>query len=226
MKKIPGDSEQTVDTPERRAFEIHRRADNIFYSLFEKLWAEGEQAGDPKQYLANSLIQKISELLPEASEEVSSVFEALAKKRGYTKKQFVEQSVEAVIQLLSKNLTLAELEKRLKIRPVNYNDEELSRGLSCGVKDNKVELHIGLTFFSNAKEALESLIEGLRALAQKIKTEEKYKNVTEIIGYSELVKEKHRLLTKYGFTITKNDAGQPTDEAKISKEKLLELFGG
>ncbi len=224
MRRFRFDRESPADSTENKAYQIHRRADNIFLELISKMQSKGEKAGNAKKHIVEELGRIIGGLMPEAPEQVKAFcnkIEALDE----NDKNFLKQVTEELVLVLAENLSLDELEKRLKNRPTETHQENLSRGLSCEVENNKIILHVPLVFFSNSSEAIESITEGLRVLAEKIKTQEKYEEITEIVGYSDLVKHNHRQISELGFSVTMDAAGEPTDEAKLPKEKFLEIYG-
>ena len=129
---------------------------------------------------------------------------------------------------MAKYLTLEELEKRFQVRSIKEKGyQALSRGLNFEIckEQNQISLHIPITFFENAKSALELFTEGLRILAHKMMTEQELRNIKEITGHSLLVKEKHLLLTSLGFSVILDKDGKPTEDTKISREKFLEIYG-
>ncbi len=82
-----------------------------------------------------------------------------------------------------------------------------------------------ITFFESSREVIESFKEGLMVLAQKLVNDPELGDLTEIRGRSVLIKDNYRLLKSLGFTVVLDEKGKPTEEAVISKEKLLELYG-
>lgn len=218
-------SKQIDESPEKRALEIRRRVDKLLRNLLEGVWDENAQANNPKLDFIANVRERVTNIIPEASEEVSKAFGELADSGESDRVNLLTQTENIVISLLAENLTLPELERRLNSRPREEQHEELTRGFECEIQGSIILLHVPITFFDKPKEVIQSLASGLKALAEKVKNEEKYKAATEIVGYSELVKKNHKLLTKYGFTVVLDESGNPSDEARMSVEKFLETFG-
>ncbi len=215
-------------SPEYRASELHRRAFKLIHSYIERKWQESAKSNG-KLHFIDEIIKGAEKLIPEAKEEINTKFRALNnfdEKNGLV--SLLNKTTEITIELMTKYTTLEELEKRFKDRSLTERgNKELSRGLhfSINKEKTKISLHIPITFFENAQEFLQSFTEGLRVLAVKMNTDLELQNVKEVVGHSSLVKEKHRLLVKLGFEVTRDEKGQPTEETKISRERLLKIYG-
>lgn len=233
------DNSQPVN-PEvaERIFEIRRRVDKLLPGLLAAIWDElaekSEKAHiegyDPRHDFLASAQHRTANLIPEAdtkdNPQITTAFGELAKSAESDKARLLSQTSDTIISLMATHLTLQELETRLRDdRPADQ--DPLSRALECRVEDNQIRLAIQVTFFENEKQAIASLIEGFKVLAKKMLTEPKYQTATEVVGNSELVKEKPRLFSRpeYGFTVTRDESGRPTDEIKIAREKFLSIYG-
>ena len=203
---------------EQRAFEISRRAGDIIQAKLHDLLASDNAQGNTAR-----LKDFMNSFLPEASLDLAQQLETLESEKD--KERFVEKAGAIIVRLIAEHLSLIELEQRLRSRQNKENGyQELSRGLTFDIHHNTIFLHVPVTFFNNSAEAIQSLIEGLKVLANKIKTDEALKDITGIMGHSNLVKEKHRLIERLGFEIALDKDGKPSDQAQISKKKLLEMY--
>ena len=214
------------DSPEKRAIEIRRRSYDGIRNYIKSFYG-----GNISEFI-EKIKKNIISFIPKI-ENIDSLFADCSVK--YTKDEnldeLIDQATEITIKTLTQHLSLSELEKLLRMRHFEYHPTyiELSRGLSYEVykENNLIYLHIPTTFFEDSKAALDSLITGLKNLAHKLKTDIDLKDVKDIIGVSPIVLEKYRTLIKAGFTILLDeDTGKPiSDEAIISREKLLEIYG-
>lgn len=216
-----------INSPEYKAFEIRRRAHSVFRRYVEKIWENS-----PKDNLIPTFIRmikrNISNIVPEAKEGSQEIDKAIKSLQEKDKEDLIDRAVEITIQIVAKHLSLEELERRLREKILTQPEiYELSKVLLFKIdkKNEKITIHVPTTFLKDSKSVLESFKEGLKALADKIATNTELKDIKEIRGFSSLIKDHHRLLTSLGFSVTFDKTDKPTEEAKMSKEKLLELYG-
>lgn len=215
------------DTPEQRAFELKRRAFHLMRSYVERNWNESPVV-DRKSEFIKKITTGAKKLIPEGEVEIGERLNLLNNEDETNLDSFFDKATEAIIEIMTRYASLEELEKRFSARSVNERgNQALSRALHFAVhlESNTISLHIPITFFENPVQFLESFTEGLKILAQKIITDPEFKNILEVTGHSALVKDKHRLLKSMGFEIILDENGKPTQYTKISKDKLLELYG-
>jgi hypothetical protein len=213
------------DTLEQRAAEIRMRIRGILQSLLKDIWDKHATEQNAKTAFIGSVQEKIVALIPEASKFVEEAFKALDESmESQDPEKIIEGTSSTVIRLLAEHLTLAELEKRLRSGQEEKGHDQLSRALSCEIQGQQIILHVPVAFFEDPEQARLSILEGFGILAAKIRTDPKYKNMNEISATSELVKKNPGRLKKIGFTVLDDENGKPTDVAKISVEKFLQIF--
>lgn len=214
--------QQTTESYEQRVFEISRRAGHMIRAH------AGELANTRSQQKnIQRIFQFMNRFLPEGASDIEDSFVVLKDSIFSDRDKFLEKAAEIMIALCAQNFSLQELEDRLKnIHAEDYGYQELSRGLTYDIEQSKVHLHIPVTFFASSKEALKSFVEGLKILAEKIKHDPEFIEITEIIGHSSFVQDKAKIVNKMlGFTITPQADGSPSDEAIMSKDELLSKYG-
>ena len=203
---------------------IRRKTYPFIYIYMEKTWDNLATNANVINVFIKNVKDNIRKIVPEAvgvDAEVDKVLNFLGEKdTNSLRETFLDKATEITIKILAKHLSLQELEHR-------FNKNPLSRGLSFKIDKNnkKVNLYIPPTFFENLHQATQSYIDGLRLLAHKMLIDKEFKDIQEVVGFSPFVKEHYKVLEKYGFEITLDKDGQPTEEAKMSKEKLLEIYG-
>lgn len=213
------------DTPENRAFELNRKANSVFRRYMEKTWENIKEENKIPIFI-EKVKDNIAKFVPEATEAPEKI--DLALNFLQKKEDLIDKATEITIRIFAQHLSLEEIESRFR---ENYMQlpgiQPLSRILTFIIrKESKtVSLHIPITFFENTEFAIESFKEGLQTLAKKLTNDPELKNIIEITGDSPLVKEKSRLLTSLGFTVAVDKDGKATEKAKISREKLLEIYG-
>ena len=228
INKNPLNQTPNPEFLEKRIFELRRRAFGLIHSFVTGEWQWPKSVkGDKKRNFIDKLVEGTTKIVPEATDEIKTRFETLnAIDEIKDLESLLKKATEIHIELLTKYLSLEELEKRLRDRAIQGKGyQELSRGLCFEIIENQAVLHIPITFFENAKSFLESFKEGLRVLANKMITEKELADIREVIGYSSLVQEKHRILATLGFEVILDVNGKLTEKTKISREKLLELYG-
>lgn len=78
--------------------------------------------------------------------------------------------------------------------------------------------------FSSAKNAFKLYKQSLRELAQKIKTDSKLTNVSQISAYSPIVYEHPKLLEALGFKVLERNEEKKEGLAIMSKEDFLQVY--
>ena len=231
MEILPKNTlESTANSMDSKLIEIRKKAGASFRRYMENTWKNLEKNHRTLNSLIPLFIKNIKEnialLVPEAtnvSSEVDNVLNSLT-----TKKSLIDGALELTIQTTAIHLSLKELEGRLREKHLSIPGiHALSRVLSCIIDSarNRANLHIPVTFLEDQKSVVQLFKKGLETLAQKVKTEEEFKKIIEVRGYSSLIKDNFRLLKSLGFSITLDKNGKPTEEAIMSKGKLLELYG-
>jgi len=204
---------------------IRNRTNAFFQRYMEKTW-ETLSPENRTAYFIQNIKDNILALVPEATEISQEVDTALDLSQN--KDILIKKAIEVTIKIVAKYLSTEEIEDRLREKHVTHpGTRELSRALTFKINNEaqRVELHVPVTFFQNLHEPLQSFKEGLETLAKRMITDEELKNINEVRGFSILIKDNPRVLTSLGFKITLDENGKPTKEARISKEKLLELYG-
>ena len=214
------------DSPEKRIFELNRRG---FFELMrsdvEQEWQASAEENKKKDFI-KKIIQETTSIIPNATEEIEIKLNRLNKlDEKDNLETFLNEATKIIIELIGKYLTLEKLEQIIQTARKKSGNEILSRGLNFTIHHSHIELHIPTTFFENAQLALQSFVEGLKILAQKMTNDPTMERVTEVRGHSLLIKEKPRIARKLGFEITLDENGKPTDEARMSREKLLDIYG-
>ena len=214
------------DSPEKRIFELNRRG---FFELMrsdvEQEWQASAEENKKKDFI-KKIIQETTSIIPNATEEIEIKLNRLNKlDEKDNLETFLNEATKIIIELIGKYLTLEKLEQIIQTARKKSGNEILSRGLNFTIHHSHIELHIPTTFFENAQLALQSFVEGLKILAQKMTNDPAMERVTEVRGHSLLIKEKPRIARKLGFEITLDENGKPTDEARMSREKLLDIYG-
>ena len=224
MEEFPkknSDKKVKKDSPGNRAFELRKIGYPSFRPYMEILW-ENSELNNKKPAFILKVKENIIKIAPETLEDLHEVDSVLGILDEKNEDVLLDEAANVTIKIITKRLSLYELERR-------FNKYPLSRGLSFEIdKENKnrVNLYMPITFFKNPRqEAIESYIKGLRVLAQKMAADEEFKDIKEIIGRSPYVKKHHKLLKKHGFEITLDKDNNPTEEARMSKDKLLKLYG-
>ena len=220
----PSPQKRNTDSPEQRAFELRKRAFNLIHSYIERRWKES--AKDKKTFVGK-IIEDDIKLIPKATEKIKNTFGIFENYSG-AEDILMNEMTEATIQIMVEHLSLEEIEEVHRVRSTQERgDQMLSRGLNFSVNGDgsKISLHVPITFFKTPSDALDSYRVGLGVLANKILSDLELKNVQEVIALSSLVQDNPRLLKKFGFDVTLDTEGKPTTEAKMSREKLLELYG-
>lgn len=208
---------------EYKTKEIKRRAYDLMYSSARSDFLLSKK--DKKTFL-KTITKKICKLVPEFTQDIIDKFSTIDHMDEKDEEDFLTEVVNTIIQVIARHLSLSELESRLRTREVKGKGlQELSRALLCKIIMNRVHLHMPVNFFESPESVVKSIKEGLVALARKIKSEEQFKDVEKIIGFSSLVKEKPRFLVKLGFNVVLDKDNKPVGEINISKEKLLEMYG-
>ena len=233
-KNLQNGPQKKIDSnsPEGKLQKISRTAGSSIHRHMERMWDDliiNAKANNlTKTLFIKKMKDNLTKLVPEATGKEVFLDVDQVVNSSKNKELLMEKATEITMKILSKYLSLEELERRLREKHLAVPGiKELSRALSCSISEdsNMAELHVPVTFFEDSKSVIDSFKEGLAVLATKIKQEEEFKSIRVIRGYSSLVKDNFRLMGELGFKVTYNEMGRPTEEALMSREKLLEIYG-
>lgn len=211
-------------TAEQKKFELRKRAFNLIHSYVKR---QKKEYGSDKVKFISKIIEGSQKIIPQATDEIETTFRAFDHYKG-SEERFLNEITEAVINMMARHMSLKEIEKVHSDRSIEVRKNHiLSRLLHFNFESGseEVTLHVPVAFFKDGKSLVESFKEGLEALAQKMLKDPNFKSVKRISAHSPLVKEGSRLLRKMGFEVLLDENGEPTGDAHISKEKIIELYG-
>lgn len=214
-----------VNSPEYRFKETKRRAYDLWYREMRSIWRSIAHSKE-KSVFINYIVKRFTELIPEAAQDIEKEFDVLNTFDEKDEENLLNKAVDIMIQIMARYLSLEELERRLQARQIKeLGQQKLSRVLNFEIIYDRVHLHTPVAFFKDPSSAVQSYVEGLKVLAHKIATEKELKDIVEVVRFSPLIKEKYRLWTRLGFEVIREKDGKPTEEAKMSREKILEMYG-
>ncbi|PIR68066.1 hypothetical protein COU49_02715 [Candidatus Nomurabacteria bacterium CG10_big_fil_rev_8_21_14_0_10_35_16] len=222
------------DALNTRILEIKRRAYGNFHRYIRQLYEASrlEQTNKDKKFI-DMLKDNIKLIIDEKYNtnieiEIEDAFRNLDSS---DKEKLIDTATEITIALITKYLSLSELETRLLERHLTMHGfKKLSRGLTYDIiSDNEsMELHVPTTFFENSGVAIESYKKGLAILARKLQEDPTLQNIKKICGHSSLVQKKRLIMEQLGFELDYEEIDglrKPTGHASISREKLIALYG-
>src|SRR3989344_605933 len=132
INKNPLNQTPNPEFLEKRIFELRRRAFGLIHSFVTREWQWPKSVkGDKKRNFIDKLVEGTTKIVPEATDEIKTRFETLnAIDEIKDLESLLKKATEIHIELLTKYLSLEELEKRLRDRAIQGKGyQELSRGL-------------------------------------------------------------------------------------------------
>ncbi len=188
--------------------------------------SEDIEFSEKKRILLDMIQQNATETLPEKAEEIEQLIHNLENSNFQNDFELREALSISLGDFLSKNFSPTELGERFRENLAKQSGwETANRILMFGVYNDEAHLHIAPVFSESAAEVKRLFLEGLRVLANLLKSDSRLQNIRVITGQSWIVYEHHKLLERMGFNITKLDEAEKVGWAEITKEKFIELYG-
>lgn len=172
-------------------------------------------------------MERIQSLIPDQAESIEQVFQEHKNELKNTSDStgFAQTIAEFLALKLAANFELEELENKILIfNKENRNYFPLNRLLMYEIKDESIYLHIATLFDVKPTELPKLIVDGLKELAQEIRTESNLQSLKKVKGESWIVYDHPTLIEKLGFSITGTNQELREGSAEISVEKLLQTY--
>lgn len=167
---------------------------------------------------------------PQQTDTITEAFKEIERMKISDENVLVSELSEKITNILSPHYSLQDIEKGFK-PGFEHGDrmERINRMLDVEFAqeaDTKyLRLHMPILFTQNPIELKKLFVEGLKIIAQKIKSEEKYKDSSGLVGYSTLIYEYPSIVENLGFIITSRDESKGAAEMTMRIDTLLHLYG-
>lgn len=176
-----------------------------------------------KTYLEglSRFIKKIEEILPDKKADLGELFNFFVTSPIEDGEEFVRRITDKMTKFLLANLGFDEIENI-----VRRGKTMLNRLVEYDIGNDVVNIHVPATFLENPIELRSLLVDAMKKLAEKIKHDPEFKDISKVVAKSWIVLKSHKVLEKqFGFTIVSLEPQNNVGTAEISKEKLITMWG-
>ncbi len=173
---------------------------------------------------------RIMRVFPEQKDVCEALFRELEDAHIDNEEFLVTEVSQKIGPLLASNYSLEEIEKQLQPDFKEDNGmEKINRLVDVEiVNENNIlflRLHIPITFVQNPIEIKTLFIEALRILATKVVSENKYRDIKGLLGYSTLIYKNSQIAENLGFIVTNKNDESGAGEMMMTIETLMHLYG-
>lgn len=196
-----------------------------------------EQGGGRERLFKEKLEEMFRGMPAEKTEKFQEVIDSLHMDAAEDDEVFVRSAAAALWAFANENLTEKDLEAAKRVAFVEQGGfTPLNEILSYGTRGNEIHIHLAPAKTQSMGTNLTLVKEGLKELAERIKTDPTLRDIEEITASSWIVASHPHMMEKLGFTMggviseeIRRDhfPGDQRDiaECSMSREDVLRIYG-